>query len=57
MLFSVGAMAHYLAGGEILRFLSRGQSNELDQEEALDRLVRFTSAGLRAMVSGREMRA
>lgn len=57
MLFSVGAMAHHLAGGEILRFLSRGQSNELDQEEALDRLVRFTSAGLRAMATGREMRA
>ncbi len=49
----IGSMAHYLAAGEILKFISRGQVDALDTEEAYERLVAFATAGLEAMASAR----
>lgn len=51
--FMIGSMAHYLAAGEILKFMSRGQVDALDTEEAYERLVAFAAAGLEAMASAR----
>jgi hypothetical protein len=48
LFFTIGAMAHTLAAGSLLKFLSRGICNPSDMEDAEMRLVRFTGAGLNA---------
>lgn len=55
--FMIGSMAHYLAAGEILKFMSRGQVDASDTEEAYERLVAYAAAGLQAMASAREEHA
>ena len=49
MHFSIGAMAHYLAGGTLLRLVSQGQVDPTDSSGALPRLVAYMAAGLRAL--------
>lgn len=51
--FMIGSMAHYLAAGEILKFMSRGQVDAADTEEAYERLVSFAAAGLQVMASAK----
>ena len=46
--FLVGAMAHTMAASEGLRFISGGRCSLEDPEEAVDRLVDFVVAGMRA---------
>jgi AcrR family transcriptional regulator len=48
LFFTIGAMAHTLAAGSLLKFLSAGICNPSDMEDAEMRLVRFTGAGLSA---------
>ncbi len=48
MHFSVGVMAHTLAGAEHLKVISGGQCEATDVEDTLERLVAFVAAGLRA---------
>jgi AcrR family transcriptional regulator len=48
LFFIIGAMAHALAAGSLLRLISGGVCNPADMEDAMRRLVHFTSAGLRA---------
>ena len=48
LFFTIGAMAQTLAAGQLLRFLSGGLCNPSDMKDAESRLVRFTSAGLKA---------
>jgi len=48
LFFTIGAMAHTLAAGSLLKFLSGGICNPSDMEDAEMRLVRFTGAGLNA---------
>jgi hypothetical protein len=55
--FMVGAMAHYLAAGELLKLMSGGRLDGSDAEEAYERLVAFAAAGLRAMAENRERHA
>jgi AcrR family transcriptional regulator len=57
MLFTAGAMAHLLAGNAVVESLTGKGVDRDDTEEALDRLVAFVSAGMRAMASGKEMHA
>ena len=51
---SVGAMAHYLAGGALLRLISPGQADPADTGGALPRLVTYMAAGLRALTEQKE---
>ncbi|MBZ5497128.1 MAG: TetR family transcriptional regulator [Acidobacteriia bacterium] len=46
LFFTIGAMAHTLAAGSLLKFLSGGICDPSDMEDAERRLVRFTGAGL-----------
>ena len=46
--FLIGAMAHTMAAPERLRFISGGRCSLQDPEEAVERLVEFVVAGLRA---------
>lgn len=48
MHFSVGVMAHTLAGSEHLKVISGGQCDLSDVEGALNRIVAYVAAGLRA---------
>jgi AcrR family transcriptional regulator len=52
--FSIGAMAHYLAGGALLRMVSMGQADPADTTGALHRLVTYMAAGLRALAGQKE---
>jgi AcrR family transcriptional regulator len=54
MHFSIGAMAHYLAGGALLRAVSQGQADPANTEAALPRLVTYMAAGLRALTGLKE---
>ena len=55
LFFTIGAMAHVLAAGPMLRLISSGACDPDDLEGALSRLVHFTGAGLKAppMASGK----
>jgi len=46
--FSVGVMAHTLAGADHLRIISGGRCDLSDAEGALEQIVAYISAGLRA---------
>lgn len=54
MHFSIGAMAHYLAGGALLRMVSLSQADPTDTDGALPRLVTYMAAGLRALTGQKE---
>ena len=54
MHLSIGAMAHYLAGGALLRTVSQGQADPSDTAAALPRLVAYMAAGLRALNEQKE---
>ena len=54
--FLIGAMAHTMAAPERLRFISGDRCSLQDPEEAVERLVEFVVAGLRAS-DGAETRA
>lgn len=54
MHFSIGAMAHYLAGGALLKAVSQGLADPSDTSSALPRLVAYTAAGLRALTDQRK---
>lgn len=47
--FGIGSLAHFLAAGELLKFISRGSVDPDDHLEALDRLVAYMGGGLRAL--------
>ncbi|WP_321476109.1 TetR/AcrR family transcriptional regulator [uncultured Paludibaculum sp.] len=49
--FGIGALAHFLAAGELLRFISRGTVDPDDHLEALGFLVTYMTGGLRALRS------
>lgn len=55
MHFSIGAMAHYLAGGPLLQAVSQGLADPSDTEAALPRLVTYMAAGLRALTGQKEI--
>ena len=48
LFFTIGAMAHTLAAGALLKLISGGICDPTDLEDATRRLVHFTGAGLRA---------
>jgi AcrR family transcriptional regulator len=48
LFFTIGAMAHVLAAGPMLRLISGGICNPDNLEGALARLIHFTGAGLEA---------
>ena len=50
--FSIGALAHTLAGSGLLEIISGGQCDPADQDGAVERLIRYTVAGLRAPLPG-----
>ena len=52
MFFSIGAAAHFLATGRLLNMLGQGQVPHEDRFWVLDKLVRYTAAGLRALAAG-----
>jgi len=52
--FSIGAMAHYLAGGALLTLVSQGLADPADTEAAMPRLVTYMAAGLRALTAEKE---
>ncbi len=54
MHFSIGAMAHYLAGGALLKAVSQGRADPADTAAALPRLVTYMAAGLRALAGQKE---
>ena len=54
MHFSINAMAHYLAGNALLRLVSLGQADPADTGGALQRLVTYMAAGLRALTEQEE---
>ena len=49
MYFAIGAAAHFLATGHMLKLLGAGQVPYEDRAWVLDKLVRYTAAGLRAL--------
>jgi AcrR family transcriptional regulator len=49
MHFAIGSMAHFLVAGKMLAAISGGQMNEPDSGLILKRMVRYVSAGLRAL--------
>jgi len=53
--FAIGSMAHYLATGPLLTFLSQGRIDPDDIEGAGERLVRFMAGGMRALAVKREV--
>ena len=55
LFFTIGAMAHALAAGPILKLISGGACNPDELEDALPRLIHYTGAGLKApaMAPGR----
>jgi hypothetical protein len=46
--FSIGAMAHVMAGANLIRLSSDGQCNPADLETVKRQLVAFLVAGFRA---------
>lgn len=52
MHFSIGVMAHTLAGAEHLRMISGGLCDLADTEGAVNRMVAYMAAGMRAAPSG-----
>jgi AcrR family transcriptional regulator len=46
--FSIGSMAHTLAGSEILRIISRDQCDTTDVDKTVERLVAFVIGGFKA---------
>lgn len=48
LLFTMGAVAHTIGGGEMIRVLSNGQCDPSDVEGTIRRLETFLLAGLRA---------
>jgi AcrR family transcriptional regulator len=46
--FSIGAMAHVLAGSSLLEIISNGMCDPSDVDGIVDRLIAFVTAGLRA---------
>jgi AcrR family transcriptional regulator len=48
LFFIIGAMAHALAAGSLLKLISGSVCNPADLEDAMRRLVHFAGAGLRA---------
>jgi AcrR family transcriptional regulator len=48
MFFTIGAMAHTLAAGPVLGLISSGACDTTDMEEAIERLIHYTGAALRA---------
>jgi AcrR family transcriptional regulator len=50
MHFAIGVMAHTLAGGSILRFMSGGRCDPADPKEAVPRVIAFIAAGMRAPI-------
>jgi AcrR family transcriptional regulator len=48
LFFTIGAMAHTLAAGPLLKLISDGICDPSDLEDATRRLVHFAGAGLRA---------
>lgn len=47
--FGIGSLAHFLAAGQLLTFISRGAVDPEDHAEALERLVAYMAGGLRAL--------
>jgi AcrR family transcriptional regulator len=50
MMFAVGSTAHYLAVGPMLDSISQGAASHQERAFILDCLVRYSAAGLRALV-------
>ncbi|HBY60166.1 MAG TPA: TetR family transcriptional regulator [Solibacterales bacterium] len=48
LFFSVGIVAHVLAGEKLVRLISNGACDPADEEATLRRIVRFVTAGLEA---------
>jgi AcrR family transcriptional regulator len=57
MHFSLGALAHTLAGNIHLEMLSGGRCGSSDVSATTDRLVRYVAAGLEAPLAGRQRRS
>ncbi|MBL0158294.1 MAG: TetR family transcriptional regulator [Bryobacterales bacterium] len=55
MHFSIGAMAHYLAGGALLKTVTMGMADPSDTAAALPRLVAYMAGGLRAITGQKEI--
>lgn len=55
MHFAIGSMAHFTAAGSLLTFISGGKADPEDFDGALDRLVRYTASGLRALTMKKEV--
>lgn len=53
--FTIGSMAHFMAAGSLLTFISGGKADPGDSEGALQRLVRYSAGGLRALASRKEV--
>ena len=47
--FAIGSLAHYTAAGSLLTYISQGKADPDDIEGALNRLIRYTAGGLRAL--------
>lgn len=47
--FAIGSMAHFTGAGSLLTYISEGKADPEDVEGALQRLVRYTAGGLRAL--------
>jgi AcrR family transcriptional regulator len=52
MYFSIGSMAHSLTSGPLITSISGGLCNPADWELQLELIIRYASAGLRALESG-----
>jgi AcrR family transcriptional regulator len=52
-MFSMGAMAHCLAGGALLAALATHKVDMQDEEEVLERMVNYMTAGIEAMATAK----
>jgi len=57
MMFSIGAMAHCLAGGVLVQVLSSRSVDLEDDDEVLERMVRFMAGGIRALADEKRKHA
>ncbi len=57
MHFSIGVMAHTMAGTEHLKFVSGGLCDPTNGDDVLDRVVSFVAAGVRAPVPSQSNRS
>jgi AcrR family transcriptional regulator len=55
MHFSIGAMAHFLAGGPLLKAVSEGLADSSDTLAAFPKMVAYMSGGLRALTGVKEV--